>query len=317
MTRRQPQPFGFARFGLPVLFVLASMNAFAFADTVKVQGLIKGRSGAMLIVETNNEPKLIIMLEDNTEVGEVQGLLKLRRKEISMAELIPGLAIQAEGNYNEARQLVAKSIKFKGDDLKRAHAIQAGLTENKAQTQKNKAELEKHNAELQAQNEALKNQQGQLTEQQKKTAANQAAVAAAMARFGQLDDYYILDEVTLLFANGKSNIESKYEPELLQLATKAKTIDGYMIEIKGFASSTGSAAVNQKLSEDRAANVAHLLLQRGRVPLTNMLAPGAMGESEQVGDENSADREAQNRRVVVRVLQNKGIAALKETPPGD
>ena len=72
---------------------------------------------------------------------------------------------------------------------------------------------------------------------------------------------------------------------------------------------TGSAALNQKLSEDRANNVTSLLLQQGHVPLTNMLAPGAMGESRQIGgDEKTADTEAENRRVVVRILQNKAIA---------
>jgi flagellar motor protein MotB len=42
-----------------------------------------------------------------------------------------------------------------------------------------------------------------------------------------------------------------------------------------------------------------------------MLAPGAMGESQQVGSDKSAENEAENRRVVVRVLQNKGIAGLQ------
>ena len=71
-----------------------------------------------------------------------------------------------------------------------------------------------------------------------------------------------------------------------------------------------SAAYNQKLSEDRANSVTDILLQQGHVPLTNMLAPGAMGESRQVAKDKAADSEAENRRVVVRILQNKGIAGL-------
>jgi outer membrane protein OmpA-like peptidoglycan-associated protein len=36
-----------------------------------------------------------------------------------------------------------------------------------------------------------------------------------------------------------------------------------------------------------------------------------MGESRQVGtDDKTAEGEAQNRRVVVRILQNKGIAGI-------
>ncbi len=93
------------------------------------------------------------------------------------------------------------------------------------------------------------------------------------------------------------------------MTEKAKTIEGYMIEVKGYASSTGSAAMNQKLSEDRAHGVTNFLIQQGHIPLTRMLAPGAMGESQQIGNEDTAEGQAENRRVVVRVLQNKAIAS--------
>jgi OOP family OmpA-OmpF porin len=93
------------------------------------------------------------------------------------------------------------------------------------------------------------------------------------------------------------------------LAEKAKTVEGYMIQVKGFASASGSAALNQELSERRAAAVCDILLQQGHVPLPRMLAPGAMGES-QAQDTAKAGDEAEDRKVVVRVLQNKGIAGI-------
>ena len=52
----------------------------------------------------------------------------------------------------------------------------------------------------------------------------------------------------------------------------------------------------------------NLFEQQGQIPLTNMLAPGAMGTSKQVAPDTSAEGQADNRRVVVRILQNKGIA---------
>jgi outer membrane protein OmpA-like peptidoglycan-associated protein len=143
---------------------------------------------------------------------------------------------------------------------------QAGLAETVQQAQQNKEELEKQNAALAAQNAALKEQQAALTEQEKKIAANKAAVAAATARFGQLADYYILDEVTVYFGNGKVSVDSKYTPQLVALAKKAKTFNGYMIEVKGYASASGSVSLNQKLSEERAHNVSNILLQQGRIP---------------------------------------------------
>jgi OmpA-OmpF porin, OOP family len=103
-------------------------------------------------------------------------------------------------------------------------------------------------------------------------------------------------------------LDPKYNLQLLQLAEKAKTITAYTIQVKGYASSVGSKALNQQLSEDRAGSVTQFLLQQGHIPLTRMLAPGAMGESRQVGNDKTAEGQAENRRVVVRVLQNKGIA---------
>jgi outer membrane protein OmpA-like peptidoglycan-associated protein len=299
-----------------LLLALVS-SVVAGTETVKTQGLIKSRSGATLMVESPDQPNLVVLLTDFTQVGQIQGALKLRRKDMSMAYLIPGLAVQVEGTYNDQKQLVAKTIKFKGDDLKQAQSVRAGMHETRELAEANREQLERHNAELKAQNEALKQQQEVNAEQQRniaeneaRTAANKTAIEAAIARFGQLDDFYILDEVTIYFGNGKTALEPQFKPQLLDLAQKARTIRAYNIEIKGYASSVGSEEVNQKLSEDRAHNVASFLIQQGGIPLTNMLAPGAMGESQQVGDNKSTEGEAQNRRVVVRILQNKGIAGI-------
>lgn len=283
--------------------LLALLNANATAQTAKVEGVIKSRNGDTMTVTTSTIANQVVLLTDQTKVGQVQGVLKARRKQMSMAALVPGLAVKVEGTFDEKNQLLADSVSFKGEDLKDAQKIQAGLHEN---TQ----ELEKQKAELEAQNEALQQQQKQLTEHQEKIAANKAAVDAAVARFGQLDDYYIFDEVTVYFANGKTKVDPKYVTQLLALTDKAKTINGYMIEVKGFASSSGSVELNQRLSEDRAASVTQILTQQGKVPLTRMLAPGAMGESEQVGNDKTAEGQAENRRVVVRVLQNKAIAGI-------
>ncbi len=281
----------------------------AAQETIKVEGLIKGRSGDLVILQTRDNPDLVVELTEGTDVGQLQGALKARNKKMSMAALIPGLSVKVEGNYHDG-QLIAQKVRFKGNDLKQAEAIEAGMHETKLQAQQNQEELEKHKAELDAQKQALKQQEAKVAANQAAIAANKANIDAAVARFGQLDDYYILDEVTVYFANGKVKVDPKYPPQLLALAEKAKTINGYMIEVKGYASSTGNAASNQKLSENRANNVTNILLQQGKTPLTRMLAPGAMGESEQVGNAKTPEGEAENRRVVVRVLQNKAIAGV-------
>jgi outer membrane protein OmpA-like peptidoglycan-associated protein len=279
------------------LFMLVVFSGVIAAAQTKLEGIIKGRSGPQIFLQTSDSPKVVVLLNDDTDVAQFEGVFKARKKEMSMAALIPGLPIQVEGEFDSQQQLVAKKIRFKGNDLEQAQAIQAGLHETSAQTQQNSEDLAKQNAELEKQNAEL--------------AKQNADIQAAVARFGQLDDYYILDEVTVYFENGKVNIDPKYNAQLTALAEKAKNVNGYMVQVKGYASTSGTAELNQKLSQDRANNVSTILIQQGHVPLTNMLAPGAMGETEQVESDNTADTEAANRRVVVRVLQNKGIAGAK------
>jgi outer membrane protein OmpA-like peptidoglycan-associated protein len=281
-------------------FVVSSIVALAQDTSTKVKGIIKARSGDVVVIQTDTEPALNVHLTDSTDVGQLEGMLKARNKKMSMAALIPGLPIEVEGPRNGPSDILAQKIRFKGNDFQQAKAIQAGMHEEKQLNAEQQAELEKHNAEL-------AKQQAQLTEHNEKIAANKAAIEANTARFGQLDDYYIYDEVTVYFANGKTAIDPKYKAPLAELAKKAESVEGYMIEVKGYASTTGSAALNQQLSQNRATNVVNFLQQQGNVPLTRMLAPGAMGET---GDSKSGADEAEARKVVVRVLQNKAIAGI-------
>ncbi len=270
-------------FALTVSLTALLLCSAATAQAAKAQGLITGRSGDTMTIQTPDSTKVVVVLTDTTNVAQIQGVFKARRKQMSMAALVPGLQVQVEGSYNAQNQLVATSIKFKGNDLEDAQTIQAGLQPAKEQIEQSQQELEAQKAALARQQQEMQEQQQKMAEAQAKIDANKAAIEEANKRFGQLDDYNILDEVTVHFANGKVTIDPKYKPQLLQLAEKAKTITAYTIQVKGYASAVGNAAFNQKLSEDRANNVTQFLQQQGHVPLTNMLAPGAMGESRQVG----------------------------------
>jgi OmpA-OmpF porin, OOP family len=297
------------------LVLIALLSVAASAQSAKVKGNIISRAGSTMTMKTMDGTNVVVVLTDSTDVAQVQGAFKARKKEMSMAALIPGLACEVQGTYNAQNQLVASSVRFNGEDLEQAQSAQAAVHATAVQAAKNQAELQQQADALAAQNAALKAQQAAITEQEKKIAANKAAIAANSARFGQLDDYYILDEVTVLFGNGQVKVDPKYNAPLLALVQKAMTYNGYTIQVKGYASSVGSATLNQKLSDDRANNVSNILIQQGHVPLTNMLAPGAMGESHQVGSDNTAEGQAENRRVVVRALLNKGIAGTDLSLP--
>jgi outer membrane protein OmpA-like peptidoglycan-associated protein len=290
------------------LLAMMAVSTAAFAQSQKVKGVIISRAGNTMTMRGQDGTNIVVALNDSTDVQQLQGALKARKKDMSMAALIPGLACEVQGTYNAQNQLVAQWVRFTGDDLEQAQSAQAAVHETKVQAAANQAELQQQADALAAQNAALKEQQAALDKQQKEIAANKANIAANSARFGQLDDYYILDEVTVLFGNGQTKVDPKYNAPLLALVQKAMTYNGYNIQVKGYASAVGNAAFNQELSEERANNVTNIVVQQGHVPLTNMLAPGAMGESRQVGNDKSEQGQAENRRVVVRALLNKGIA---------
>jgi outer membrane protein OmpA-like peptidoglycan-associated protein len=306
------------RSGRSVSIATLSLTVLALvggATAQDLQGVINGRSGATMTVRTQSGGNVVVVLTPSTEVDEVQGLLKARKKEMDVTALIPGLPVQVQGSYNAQNQLVANSVKFKGDDLKNAEDIQAGVAPTEAMAEANQQQIQQSEQQIQAQKQALQQQQQQLQAEQQQTAANQAAIAANKAaiaadnkRFGELADYNILGEVTVYFANGSTEIEPKYNSQLLQLAQQAKGITAYIIQVQGYASKVGSAALNQKLSAERADHVLEFLEQKGNIPLTNVLAPGAMGTSSQVAPDATVEGQAENRRVVVRILQNKGIA---------
>jgi OOP family OmpA-OmpF porin len=287
---------------------LITTSRSADAQATQIQGVINGRSGATMTVQSVDSPNTVVLLTDSTSVGEVQGVFKARTKQMPMTALIPGLPVEVKGTLNAQNQLVADTVKFKGSDLKAAMDAQAGLQPTEQKVAANAAQIQQSEQDIAAQKAALQQQQAELTAEQQKIAANKAAIAAANKRFGELGEYNILGETTVLFANGKITVEPQYQTQLVQLAQQAKVITAYIIQVQGYASAVGSAALNQKLSSERANAVTAILIQEGQIPLTNMLAPGAMGISAQVDSDKTAEGQAENRRVVVRILQNKGVS---------
>jgi len=287
---------------LRVSLVLAAfllVCGIGVAQNDQVKGVINGRSGATMSVLSRGGESITVVLTTDTQVLEPEGAF--RKKHLSMTALVPGLAVEVKGSFNDKHQLVADRVTFHGSDLKTAQDIQAGLAPTEQKVQENQQQI-------QADQQKIQQQQQELQAEEAKTAANKAAIAAANKRFGELGDYNILGEVTVLFGNGKVTIDPEYKPQLLKLAQQAMGVTGYVIQVKGYASKVGSAALNQKLSTERAENVTNFLEQEGKIPLTNMLAPGAMGTSQQVAPDTTAEGQAENRRVVVSILQNKAIA---------
>ena len=187
-----------------------------------------------------------------------------------MTALIPGLPVQVKGSMNDQHQLVADSVRFKGSDLKAAQEIQAELAPTDQQVQANSAAIKANQSEIKANQRAI-------SVGQQKIDANKAEIAAANKRFGELGEYNILEEVTVYFDNGKVAVEPKYIPQLVELSTKAKSITAYIIQVQGYASAVGSAALNQKLSMERANSVLAIVEQDGNISPDERFGAGSNG----------------------------------------
>jgi outer membrane protein OmpA-like peptidoglycan-associated protein len=293
---------------IQALAVFLLVVAVAAAQNNEEKGVINERSGATMTVQTQDSGNVTVLLTPDTQVIEPEGLF--RKKHLNMTALVPGLQVDVKGNVNAQNQLVADTVSFHGSALQTAEDIQAGISPTEQQVQQSEKQLQAQEQQIQQQQTQLKAEEQASAKHAAEIAANKAAIAAANKRFGELADYNILGEVTVLFGNDKVNIEDQYKPQLLKLAQQAKGITAYIIQVKGYASKVGSAALNQRLSTERAENVTDFLEQQGQIPLTNILAPGAMGTSRQVAPDTTAEGQAENRRVVVRILQNKGIAGI-------
>ena len=112
----------------------------------------------------------------------------------------------------------------------------------------------------------------------------------------------------MYFEVGSAAISAEGEAQLAPLAASAKELKGYLIGVEGYADASGGAAINQKLSLERSQAVVNWLAQKGGIPFVRMLAPGAMSTAAPAASNETSSGRAQNRRVVVKVLINRGLA---------
>jgi OOP family OmpA-OmpF porin len=305
MQRRPTQQITILASTLVGLLAITSM---AFADE-HLRGVVTGRAAdGSLIVRTDSPPDVMVVMNEATKIRERSGVRSIK---VDVPSLIPGLRVDVEGMPATGTHFVANRITYTRADLKTARDIAAGVTPTNQAVQANRNLIDSNH---QATTQRLNEQQGTLEQQDRRLAAadekivaTSGAVEATNGRIANLDDYTVLDTVTVYFRNGRADISRDYATRLQQLAQTAKGVAGYSVQVEGHASAVGRDALNQRLSKDRAEVVAAALQQNG-IPPTRMLFPAAMGTSDQVASNTTKDGQAQNRRTVVRLLQNRGIS---------
>ena len=296
------------------LAMVSSLGLTAIAQEATVQGMVIGRNGPQMAVKTADTPRLIVLLSDSTKATQKGGFLGMGGRDLGVEALVPGLSVKVEGAYNPDHQLLAKKVVFSKGSLNTARAIDAGLDPVNAKLGEQQDQLASNKRDIsQSQDMIAKNsqdidatKQGLATTTQV-TTQNTTQIGQTNTRIGTLDQYETKDSMTINFANGKATVKPQDKDALTDFVKAAANTPGFMIEVQGYASTVGSATLNQRLSAERADAVLAIIQQSGAVPMTRILAPAAMGTSNQVDTDHTRKAQAQNRRVVVTIVVNKGI----------
>jgi OmpA-OmpF porin, OOP family len=299
---------------LVVLCLLACIPALGASDKAKVKGMIISRTGETLIV-SNADGKTTVVLDDSTKVRHPRGLVGLRKKQVTAAVLIPGLKVSVDGTSDDQNRIVAKTITFDSNDLETAEMIQAGLHPTAEQVAANQKAIGANQQDIAANKDAIAGQSAELASQKQDISTNKQQIDQnikdiqdANDRFNQLTDYDVKGDLTVNFQSGSSKLSPDAQAKLKQLGQSATSLTGYIVEVKGYADSTGNAAMNTRLSQDRAQAVIDYLIQQCSIPIRHVVAPGAYGETNAVASNETSSGRAENRRVEVKVLVNKAIA---------
>lgn len=291
------------------MLTFSGVSAFA-QQAATLQGMIIGRDGPTMYVKVG-DTRQIVTLQDNTQATEKGGFLGMSHKNLGVAALVPGLEVKVDGSYDPDHKLVAKKVEFTRGSMRTANQIDAGLNPVNAKVAAQQDAIMSARRDIESTQRDIDASKQQIaanaqTEQADASAAKQA-VAQTNGRIGQLDQYEEKGSLTVNFRNGSAVVSKEDKDQLEDFIKTAANTQGFMVQVQGFASAVGNPALNQRLSSERAEAVLTIIQQSGAVPLTRILAPAAMGTTNQVADNKTRDGQKQNRRVVVTILVNKGI----------
>jgi len=121
----------------------------------------------------------------------------------------------------------------------------------------------------------------------------------------QGDQLVVKFQSAILFDVDKTALKEDAKTELGDLAKVLKDYPDTVLVIEGHTDSTGSAAHNKKLSEQRAQSVIETLATDG-VDRSRLTSKG-LGEDKPIQTNSTAEGRAQNRRVEVHIAPNQEL----------
>ena len=258
---------------------------------LKFKGVVIAREGETFRVRDRNRTDYMVLITDRTSVKTHGGFLR-SGKSYPVTDILRGLIVEVEGRGDSQGQLVADKIRFNESDMRAAITSDTRVTPVEENQQRMAGQMDElYAVAAEARNEA--------------TAANERITA--------LDDYDVQETVAVTFRVNSAVLSPEARAQLDDFAAKVSPARAYTIEVAGHTDSTGSEAKNFRLSRARADAVVQYLAVNHKIPLRRFVTPMGFGKTEAVADNSTPTGRAQNRRVEVKMLANRGMTPKTAT----
>ncbi|HEU4507002.1 MAG TPA: OmpA family protein [Pyrinomonadaceae bacterium] len=297
----------------------AGSRTVASGQKMKLKGVVTRRDADTFTVRDMNGVDTVVRLDDRTSVKTKGGFLRSGTN-YAQTSILRGLNLEVEGRGNATGELLAEKVRFDSDDLNVARAIEsraAPLEERASDTENKLSQVEANAQRLSGQLEELaavsNAARGGAKAAQATADAAVAGVTATNERISALDDYTPQEQAAVNFRSGSATLSPESKTTLDDIASKALNAKGYVLEISGYADATGSIARNRALSQRRADAVIRYLVENHNIPLRRIVTPYGYGELNPVGENETREGRAQNRRVEIKLLVNKGLTSPAPT----
>jgi outer membrane protein OmpA-like peptidoglycan-associated protein len=310
--------FGLLVFSAPFAYPQTTTNpsgsrTVASGQKMKIKGVVIRRDADTFTVRDNNGVDTVVRLDDRTTVKTKGGFMRSGTN-YAQTNILRGLNLEIEGRGNSAGELVAEKVRFNDSDLRVARAVEsrAAPLEDRATTTETKlSEVEQNAQRLSGQLDELaavaNTARGGARAAQETADSAVAGVNATNDRISALDDYEPQTVTAVNFRTGSAVLTPDSKSKLDEIATKALNSKGYVLEVSGYTDATGSVARNRMLSQRRADAVIRYLVENHDIPLRRIVTPYGYGESHAIADNTTRDGRAENRRVEIKLLVNKGL----------
>ncbi len=125
-----------------------------------------------------------------------------------------------------------------------------------------------------------------------------------------MNKFQVLKSETVLFGVNQARLTEDAKSQLEELAKSTEGLDRYVIEVQGFTDKTGSPMANERLSQQRAQEVARYLANEYKIPVRSISLLGS-GYALPVADDKTREGRKLNRRVEVRLFVPETATASK------